>query len=409
RGAAMSGEWKSGGDGGWKSSGGVEGGFTEVTHTSFGSRVKGAIAGVLIGLALVPGSAWLLFVNEGRAVQTARSLSEGAGAVQAAEAGRVDPAMEGRLVHVAGPVTVAAPLRDPDFPVQAADAVRLVRSVEMYQWREERRSETRTNLGGSQDTVTTYTYTRGWSPEQIDSSRFRQPDGRVNPQMRFAARDTVAPGARLGARRLTEAQLRGFGETQPIVLDAAVFQPPPGARVVDGGLFVGRDPGNPQIGDLRIRFAQVPAGQASIIARQAGDGFAAYQTRAGDTLLMLRPGNVTAGEMFQSAEQTNTVITWLLRGFGALLMFIAFGLILRPMSVVGSVVPFIGSIVGVGTSLVSLMLTLMLAPVVIAVAWIWYRPVVGVIVLAVGLAAAFGVSRLVARRRAAAMQRPVAA
>jgi hypothetical protein len=364
---------------------------------------------VLIGLALVPGSAWMMFWNEGRAVQTSRSLSEGAGAVQAAEAGRVDAAMEGRLVHVAGPLVVAAPLRDPDFPVQAGGAVRLVRSVEMYQWREERRSETRTNLGGSQETVTTYSYTRGWSNQQVDSSRFRQPEGRFNPQMRYAARDTVATEARLGARRLTEAQLRGFGEAQPLLLDAATFQPPPGARVMEGGLYVGRDPANPQIGDLRIRFAQVPAGQASIVARQVGDGFAAYQTSAGDQLMMLRSGNMPASQMFQAAEQTNTVMTWVLRGVGALLMFAAFGMILRPLSVVGSVVPFIGSIVGVGTSLVSLMLTLVLAPVVIAVAWIWYRPVVGVIVLAVGLAGAFGVSRLIAQRRAAAAaQRPAA-
>jgi hypothetical protein len=383
-------------------SNGQEGSFTTVTQTSFGSRVKGALAGVLIGLALVPGSAWMLFWNEGRAVQTARSLSEGAGAVQAAEAGRVDAALEGRLVHVSGPLTVAGPLRDPDFPVQANGALRIVRTVEMYQWREDRRSETRTNLGGSQETVTTYNYTRGWSNQQIDSSRFRQPEGRFNPQMRYAARDTVVPEARLGARRLGEAQLRGIGETQPIVLDAATFQPPPGARVMDGGLYVGRDPGNPQIGDLRIRFAQAPVGTVSVVARQVGDGFAPFQTRAGDSLMMVRSGSVPAAQMFQSAESANSVLTWVLRGVGFVLMLSAFGMILRPFSVIGSVVPMIGSIVGVGTGLVSLMLTMVLAPLVIAFAWIWFRPLVGGIVLVVGLGAAFGLSRLVAKRRAAA-------
>lgn len=385
-------------------SAGREGSFTETTRTSLGSRVKGALAGVLIGLALVPGSAWMLFWNEGRAVQTARSLGEGAGAVQAAEAGRVDPALDGRLVHVAGALAVAAAPRDPDFGVQAAGAVRIQRSVEMYQWREDRRSETRTNLGGAQETTTTYTYTRGWSAQPIDSSRFRQPEGRFNPPMRYAERETVAPEARLGARRLTGPQLAGFGEARPIALDAATFLPPAGARVIDGGLYLGRDPADPQIGDLRIRFAQAPAGPASVVAQQAGDGFAAYQTRAGDRIMMLRAGEMPAAQMFQQAEAANSVLTWVLRGAGAVLMFVAFGLILRPFSVVGSVVPFIGSIVGAGASLVSLMLTLVLAPLVIAVAWFWFRPVVGAVVLGVGLAGAFAVSRVVAKRRAAAAQ-----
>lgn len=397
----MSGERKSDVGGGLRDAAAGEGSFSVTSSTSWFERVKGAFAGVVVGLALVPASMGIMFWNEGRAVQTARSLAEGAGAVQMAEAGRVDPALEGKLVHVSGPLTVAATLRDPDFPVEVAGAVRLVREVEMYQWREERRSETRTALGGSQETVTTYTYTRGWSPTQIDSSRFQQPDGRRNPQMRYTARNTVAPEARLGARRLAEQQLAGFGQAQPLVLNASTFFAPFGTRVIDGALYVGRDPANPQIGDMRIRFSQVPAGPASIVARQAGDGFAPYQTQAGDAIMMLTAGIQPASQMFRQAEASNSTLTWILRGVGALLMYAGFGMVLRPLSVIGSVVPFIGSIIGAGAGLVSLMLTLVLAPVTIAIAWFWYRPLVSAVVLAVGLGLAFAVSRIAARRQAA--------
>ena len=82
-------------------SAGQEGSFTETTTTSFGSRVKGALTGVLIGLALVPGSAYLLFWNEGRAVQTARSLTEGAGALTAADATRERCAQRGLRLSMA--------------------------------------------------------------------------------------------------------------------------------------------------------------------------------------------------------------------------------------------------------------------------------------------------------------------
>jgi hypothetical protein len=387
-------------------SAGAEGSFTEVTTTSWFERVKGAFVGVLIGLLFVPGSAWMLFWNEGRAVQTSRSLSEGAASVQAADAGRIDPALDGRLIHVAGPITVAGPLRDPDFGVQAQGALRIVRSVEMYQWREERRSETRTNLGGSQETVTTYNYTRGWSSQAIDSSRFRQPEGRFNPQMRFPSRDTVAPEARLGARRLTEEQIRGFGEPRPLPLDAAAFMAPAGAIVTDGGLYVGRDPQSPQIGDLRIRFSLVPADSASVVAAQRGDGFAPFQTRAGDRVMLMRTGTVPAAAMFQAAEEGNRIFTWVLRAVGVLLMFIGFGMIFRPLSVLGSVVPVVGSIIGAGAGLVSGILTLVIAPLVIAVAWIFYRPVIGILVLVVGMAGAAGLTWLARQRRAAAPPAP---
>jgi hypothetical protein len=376
-----------------------EGRFTETTTTTWLERIKGAFAGILVGLLLIPASSILLFWNEGRAVQTARSLAEGAGLVTAAPADRVDPALEGRLIHLTAPLRVTQPLRDAEFGVTAQGAVRLLRSVEMYQWKEEQRSETRSRLGGGQETVTTYSYTRAWSAEPIDSSRFRQGEGRSNPAMRFQAREVVANDARLGAFPLTDAQLRGFGEPRPLPVETSAMA---GARVVDGALYIGQDPANPRIGDLRIRFAQVPAQEASLIARQAGTGVAPYQTRAGDSLFLLRPGNLTAQQMIQAAEAENRILTWILRAVGAVLMFIGFSLILRPLVVLADVVPLFGSIVGFGTGLIAGMLTFLGAPLVIAVAWFWYRPLVAAIVLAIGFVGAFGMTRWMKARRASA-------
>src|SRR5690242_19301455 len=131
--------------------------FTEATTKSWGSRIGESIKGVLVGLACTVGACVLLFCNEGRAVQTERSLDEGRGLVVSADASRVDPANQGKLVHISGEVKAGAPLRDADFNV-AANALRLVRTVEMYQWKEESKSETRKTLGGGEETVTTYTY-----------------------------------------------------------------------------------------------------------------------------------------------------------------------------------------------------------------------------------------------------------
>ena len=46
----------------------------ETTSQSWFSRIGGALTGILVGLILLPVARVLLFWNEGRAVQTARSL-----------------------------------------------------------------------------------------------------------------------------------------------------------------------------------------------------------------------------------------------------------------------------------------------------------------------------------------------
>src|SRR5450756_1875270 len=100
-----------------------------------------------------------------------------AGLVVTVEPARVDPANEGKLVHVNGEVKAVAPLRDPEFRV-AVTGLRLIRTVEMYQWKAEKHTERHTTLGGSEDSSTTYTYHLTWNGSRIDSSHFRRPERR---------------------------------------------------------------------------------------------------------------------------------------------------------------------------------------------------------------------------------------
>src|SRR5690606_22565418 len=99
-----------------------------------------------------------------------------------AAASPVLSANEGQLVHVSGQLEVESALADRMFEVEVR-AVRLIRQAEMFQWIEEESSETRTKIGGGQETVTTYSYHRGWSSAEIDSAAFKQPTGHINPPM----------------------------------------------------------------------------------------------------------------------------------------------------------------------------------------------------------------------------------
>jgi hypothetical protein len=138
-----------------------------------------------------------------------------------------------------------------------------------------------------------------------------------------------------------------------------------------------------------------------VIGGQAGTDFAEYQTKAGDRLLMVRSGTLTAGEMFKAAEEENRILTWVLRAVGIVAMLIGWMLMMRPLVVLADVIPFLGNVIGAGTGLVALLVTAVVAPVVIAIAWLWYRPLVSLGVLVVGGAVAYGIRMLAARRHAA--------
>ena len=366
--------------------------FTETTSQGWLSRLGGALKGILIGLVLVPIAGWLLFWNEGRAVQTARSLTEGAGLVQTVQPDRVEPGNEGKLIHLIATPRIVTPPRDSDLGITPpAGTLRLLRRVEMFQWREETESETRTKLGGGTETVTTYRYSRVWAEDRIDSSRFRQQDGHQNPQPRYPGRSFVAQGVTLGAFALAEPQVARLEADRAL---------PAAGGDGDATRYIGADATSPRIGDLRITWRVAQPEAISVIGAQAGGGFAPFATRAGDRLLMIEPGRQTAAEMFRDAQEDNALFTWILRAAGVVVMLIGFALLMAPLKVLADVIPPLGALVGFGTGLVAMILTLVLAPTIIAVAWLFYRPLLAIGILAAGFAAAWGLTRL--RRRPAA-------
>ncbi|TAJ38288.1 MAG: hypothetical protein EPO67_02055 [Reyranella sp.] len=377
---------------------------TEVTSTSWLSRLGQAIGGVFIGLIAILVATVLLFWNEGRAIKTAQGLTEGAGIVRNVAADKVDTANDGRLVHVSGMLSTGGPVADPDFAVRV-QGVRLVRHVEMYQWKEETQTETRTKFGGGEERTTTYKYVRDWSDKPIDSTRFKEPRGHTNPVMTYQSREALAAGTRLGAFAVPDSLLRGFGERKALpateaqanALQIRINRP---VAVIDGVLHVGRDPSQPAIGDMKVSFFQVPLQVASVVATQSGGGFVPFRTHTGTTVELISAGAVPAVTMFQHAQEENVTFTWILRGVGVFVMFLGFAFILRPLKVIADVIPFLGSIVGAGTGLVALLCTMAIAPIVIAIGWLWYRPLVGIAVLVAGFAATWGLARL-ARRRVA--------
>ena len=360
--------------------------FTETTTQGWFSRIGGSIKGILFGILLCIIGVPLLFWNEGRAVKRHKTLKEGAGAVVAVSAEKVDSANEGKLVHLSGLATTAESLADEKYGI-TAEAIRLRRTVEMYQWEERTSTETKKKLGGKEETTTTYNYDKVWSSGLIDSSKFKRPAGHTNPkQMPVQSSDQQAGVVTVGAFTLTASQVGGIEAWEDVPVPPATEMPADlrgQVKIANGGYYLGMSPLSPRVGDVRISFQKVPPTTVSIVSKQVKGTFEPYTSKVGGKLELLKIGEHSAETMFEEAEASNKMMTWFIRLGGFLCIFIGFTTILRPFRVVADVVPFIGNIVGMGVGFVSFIVAAIISLIVIAVAWIFYRPLLAGILIAI--------------------------
>lgn len=369
--------------------------FTETTRTSWFARLKNALVGAVIGIVLVLAAIWALVWNEGRSIKAYRALTEGAGVVVSVSADETVPTNEGKLIHITGKVTPQGVPSDPDFAISADGAVALTRDVEMYQWVEKSESRSETKLGGGEETVTTYTYSREWKSGRTDSSDFRQPDGHENPELVVDSQSFRVDQATVGAFTVSGEDVAGLGAGTDLKLgdedvaraEDALSLP---VRLERGGFYVGENPSQPRIGDLRIRFSRADLREASFVGKQSGEWLKPFTASNGREIFLSASGQSSAAEMFDAAQAENTMIMWLIRIGGMVALMVGFSLCFSILGVIADVVPFVGSLVRFGTGMIALVLTVLVGPLVIAIGWFAYRPL-----LSLGLLVGAGLIALV--------------
>jgi len=379
--------------------------FTTTSNQSWGSRLFASIKSVLVGAVMFIAAFPILWWNEGRAVRTARSLSEGAGAIVSVPADSIDASKEGKLVHMSGAVKTEQPVADDELAV-STEAVKLIRNVDMYQWAEEKKSETRKKIGGGEETVTTYNYKKEWADGRIDSAQFQHPEGHENPEAPpFETKTFVADPVKVGAHKMSAEQIGKLNEAVDFPVDPTVSEKLSAnlqdkIHVTDGKFYMGEDPAAPALGDVRISYSVVKPATVSLAAVQTGDSFSPYQAKAGDQILLVQVGNHTAAEMFQKAQDENAMLTWILRAVGFFLMFLGIFLVFRPISVFADVVPIFGTMLGAGIGFFAVLGAAALSIITIAIAWVFIRPVLGISLLVIAIAGVFWLLRVGQRKKA---------
>lgn len=360
--------------------------FTEVSQQSWLGRIGDAFKGIIVGLILFVVAFPLLFWNEGRAVKRYKTLKEGGGVVVSVDADTVDRQNTGKLVHVMGMTDTGSILKDPVFDV-SLKAIKLKRSVEMYQWVESVKSETQKKLGGSTETVKTYSYKKEWSAQPISSDNFKKPDGHQNPGVfSYQSSEQVSQQVNLGAFKLPASLVQKIDNYTPLPLTAMKNLPESlkeKATISESEVYIGKDRAAPRIGDVRISFAAVNPAQISVIAQQIGNSFEPYRSKVGGTIELLQIGSHSADNMIQKAQEENTILTWILRVVGFIVMGFGLSMIFKPLSVFADVLPILGNILGAGAGIISFLVAGVLSLITVAIAWIVYRPLIAIILIAV--------------------------
>ncbi|MBR4919939.1 MAG: TMEM43 family protein [Prevotella sp.] len=146
-------------------------------------------------------------------------------------------------------------------------------------------------------------------------------------------------------------------------------------------LYFGRVPGSPQVGDVRVTFEKIVPAKVTVMAVVDGDSFKAFKAKNGKRFQTLVMGKKTGDEIIEDAEDANSTLTWILRIVGIMLVISALKMIFGFLTMILKVVPFLASIMGFGVGIVCTVIGVVWSLIVIAIAWIFYRPVLGIILL----------------------------
>ena len=279
-------------DGGdvYDDTGGSGDSFTETTRRGWGSRLQEQAGRAVLGFVLFLAAFPVLFWNEGRAVDRAEALAEGKGAVVEVQAESVDPANNGELVYFYGDATTDQMLNDAEFGIEAT-ALKLRRISEMYQWREDKEEKNEKTSSGGEKTVTRYKYKRVWSEDHIDSGDFRKRKGHENPaDISYPSAEEAAARVMVGAYQLSSSLVEKINAYQGLRLPGDGLPDQLSGKTVHragNGLYLGKDPAKPRIGDLKVRFEIVPTEtEVSVISRQKGNRLEPYLTETGTLELL---------------------------------------------------------------------------------------------------------------------------
>lgn len=369
--------------------------FTKTTHTSYGGRIKNSIVGFLIGLVLFLASFVILWKNEANGARLAQQEKYAEKNAIEVTADTPDRENDNKLIATNGKLLTDASLSDENLMVR--NALVLKRDVEMYQWVEHKKTETRDKFGGGEEKTTTYNYIPEWRSKHIDSSNFEYPANHQNPDFPITSLRLNAPNGLLGGYYVNELQTSNIQKFSPItnLPQSNMYQ------IINGKYYsLGASESAPKVGDIRISYFWTPSGsEVSIIGQQNSDNtISKHQTKYGN-IYWQEDDIANKTTMLQNMKNFNSMRTNIFRLLGWLVMFIGLLMITGPLSAVAKFIPFLGSVTGFLAGVVALLISLVLSIITIGIAWFAYRPFSAILLFLIAGLIFYAIHSLIAKNK----------
>lgn len=420
--------------------------YQEQRTTGYGTRVGNSFKAIGSGLIMFCIGTALLWWNEGRTVKTEKMLDEvGGNYVEMENPNKKDASLDGELICGTALATTEDSLSDAQFGV-GAKAIALHRKVEYYQWVESSEEKSEDKLGGKEVTTTTYTYSKKWVSTPVESSEFKDPayQNKNTVLTTVEESDQYAENVSFGAYKLNETLIHRISSSEGLDLaisedllkdldknaqvayerfygtkktaSKAVEQPAETTVLSDSAkavadslkavndsiiknavnkkdfeyvhqagnvLYFGRVPGSPEVGDVRVTFEKVVPAKVTVMAVVDGDSFKPYKAKNGKRFQTLVMGKRSGDDIIEADKEANNMWLWLLRGLGVLLVIGGLKGIFGFLETILKVVPFIANIFGWGVGVVCTIIGVAWSLIVIAIAWLFYRPILGITLLVI--------------------------
>lgn len=146
-------------------------------------------------------------------------------------------------------------------------------------------------------------------------------------------------------------------------------------------LYLGRVPGSPEVGDVRITFEKIVPAKVTVMAVVDGDTFKPFKAKNGKRFQRLVMGKKSGDEIIEAEKEANSMILWALRILGIVMVIGGLKGIFGFIETILKVVPFIAGIFGWGVGVVCTIIGIVWSLIVIALAWLFYRPVLAISLL----------------------------
>lgn len=334
-----------------------------------GNSFKGILGGII---AIIIGII-LLWWNEGNNVKNLKTTAEMEGNYIDVSSEKINESNEGKLIATNGKIINEKEMYDETFDVNVKSPL-LKRIVEVYQWEEESKTE---------NDVTTYSYKKVWSSNLIDSSNFNDKNY-INPTTKpYNNKEFKSDDVKVGAFSLSDDQISNlstngeFSEFNTEKINELGY--------TINGIYIinSKEINNPQIGDVRISYVYNDSKEISVLAVQSGNTFVNFISASGKKVNRIMDGNHSGIDMINIIKKENKILKWVLRLVGLLIIVSGIATILKPISTITGYIPLLGSLVSGAVGFISFILGLALSLIIIALAWIRFRPILGISMLVI--------------------------